>query len=44
LNQKREGERSSSQRKYFKKEEGNSYKYEGMIAMTLKCNDVIDTY
>jgi hypothetical protein len=35
---------SHIQRKDFWKEEINSYKYEGMIAMTLKCNKFIDTY
>jgi hypothetical protein len=33
-----------SRRKDFQKEEDNSCKYKGMIAMTLKCNEFIDTY
>jgi hypothetical protein len=36
LKEKREGEKNYSRRKVFGKEEDNSYKYEGMIAITHK--------
>jgi hypothetical protein len=43
LKENREGERSNS-REVFGKEEGNSYKYECLIAITLECNDFINNY
>jgi hypothetical protein len=44
MKEKREGERSIVEEKDFRKEESNSCKYDGIIAMTLKCKQFIDTY
>jgi hypothetical protein len=44
LGKKREKEKEVIVDKVFEKEEGNSYKYQGMIAITLECNEFIGTY